>query len=119
MPIKVVPIKQLTPHGRGRKPSAIETMDEFIELKTILTHGLKPFEAIEVELKPSKVKTMRELFKRRVTHYLKTLHADNYEVQGYRANGIDYVSVSHVAPDGSNGKEQPEQERHSPRPEAA
>jgi hypothetical protein len=98
MPIRICKASELTPHGRGRKPSAIEDLAEFVDVKTKLSYGLKPFEAIEVELPESPIKTLRELFKRKVSHYLKSLTLTDYEVMAYRAHGKDYVSVVNTMP---------------------
>ncbi len=112
MPVRICRADELTPHGRGRKPSAIEESEDFIQLKTKLANGLKRYEAVEVELAPNGIKTHRELFKRRVVKYLATLHMEAaYEVQGYRAKGKDYVSVANMEqPTGGNGRDKDEED---------
>jgi hypothetical protein len=103
MPVKIVKVDQLTAHGRGRKPSVADDLEEFTQVKTKLAHGLKPFEAIEVELPPSKIKTLRELFKRKVSRYVKELKLTDYEVQAYTVGGKHYVSIANMAAQPGNG----------------
>ncbi len=95
MPVRICSIDDLTPHKRGRK-SALENLPELAQLKTKLTHGLRPYEAIEVELPRSSVKNLRDSFKARVISYLRDLDIQDYEVQAYQANGKDYVAVVYV-----------------------
>lgn len=96
MPIRVCSTAELTPHPKGRK-SDLDRMPELNELKATLAHGLKPYEAVEVELPNSSLKNLRLLFRHRVTTYLKRLKLSNYKVSMYKANGKEYIAVSHGA----------------------
>jgi hypothetical protein len=96
MPIRICKASELTSHASGRK-SVLDTMAEWVELKTKLSNGLKPFEAIEVELPANtRLKALRQSFKNRVDAYLKKLNLTDYEVVSYVAGGHDYVSIWHV-----------------------
>ena len=97
MPVRICSVEDLTPHKRGRK-SALENLPELAALQTKLTHGLKPYEAIEVELPRSTVKNLRDSFKTRVVSYLRQLDIQDYEVQAYQAGGKDYVAVIYIPP---------------------
>lgn len=97
MPIRVCSYEELTPHRRGRK-SSLENLPEMKELETKLAAGLKPYEAVEVELPPSQTKNLREAMKYRILNKLKKLKMESeYEVHSYRANGKDFVSVANTA----------------------
>jgi hypothetical protein len=97
MPVRVCSVDDLVPHKRGRK-SALENLEELAQLKTKLSHGLKPYEAIEVELPRSPVKNLRDSFKTRVVSYLRELDIQDYEVQAYDSQGKSYVAVIFVPP---------------------
>lgn len=97
MPIRVCNYRELTPHRRGRK-SRLENLAEMKQLEIKLAAGLKPFEAVEVELPPSETKNLREAMKYRIINQLKKLKMEaEYEVHSYRANGKDFVSVANTA----------------------
>lgn len=98
MPIRICQYGDLTPHRRGRR-SSLENLPELKDLESKLASGLKPYEAVEVELPPSPVKNLREALKYRIINKLKKLKMeDAYEVHSYRANGKDFVSVANTAP---------------------
>ena len=97
MPIRICTIESLTPVTRGGHKSAVESLPEWQELRTKLSAGLRPFEAVEVELPSSPVKSLRELLKSRAKAYLKKLSLTDYEVKTYKGNGKMYVSISNTA----------------------
>ncbi len=92
MSIRVCRIEDLKEHKRGRK-SALQGLPEMAQLQTKLAHGLKPYEAIEVELPDVGVKNLRDSFKAYVVKYLRDLQILDYEVQAYQASGKAYVAV--------------------------
>jgi hypothetical protein len=74
----------------------LDNLAEWTELKTKLSSGLKPFEAVEVELPVNTgLKALRQSFKNRVDAYLKKLNLTDYEVMSYRTHGKEYVSVAY------------------------
>lgn len=98
MPIRICTYTELTPHRRGRK-SSLENLPETKQLDAKLAVGLKPFEAVEIELPKSPTKNLREAMKYRIINRLKKLKMEaEYEVHSYRANGKDFVSVANTAP---------------------
>lgn len=96
MPLRTCKLEELTPHPRGRQ-SGIDKLEELTELKAVLAHGLKPYEAVEIELPNTKIKNLRVLFRRRIIHMLKRLNLRNYKVNMYRAEGREFIAVSHVS----------------------
>jgi len=101
MPLRICKTSDLTSHMSGRK-SVIDGLSEWMELKTKLSNGLKPFEAVEVELPANtRLKALRQSFKNRVDAYLKKLNLTDYEVLSYATGGKEYVSVAHVIDPGT------------------
>src|ERR1700751_5427038 len=96
MPVRICKVQELTPHGRGRK-SSMDSLSEFLEVKAKLSYGLKPCEAIEVELPTTSPKSLQGTLKRHIVRYIKKLSLSDYEVQAYRASGKDFVSVTNTA----------------------
>jgi hypothetical protein len=94
---RVCKIEELKEHKRGRKP-ALLGLPELAQLKTKLTHGLKPYEAIEIELPDKGVKNLRDSFKAHVVKYLRDLNILDYEVQAYKSGDRDYVAVVYAPP---------------------
>jgi len=97
MPVRICTIKELTPHGRGRK-STMDSVSEFVEVRMKLANGLKPYEAIEVELPTDHAKSLQGTLKRHIVRLIKKLGLTDYEVQAYRANGKDFIAVSNPTP---------------------
>jgi hypothetical protein len=95
--IRVCRIEDLKEHKRGRKP-ALQGLPELAALKTKLTHGLRPYEAVEIELPDKGVKNLRDSFKAHVVKYLRDLNILDYEVQAYKSGDRDYVAVVYAPP---------------------
>jgi hypothetical protein len=93
-PIKVMDLETANQKYRQARKSSITGMDEWVELKTKLSDGLKRAEAVVVELKPDpKNKNLRASFKRNVRKLVKRLKMD-YSVRAMRSGDVDVVIVS-------------------------
>lgn len=95
MPIRICKIADLAPKARGRH-SIVQRLSEYIDLKTKLANGLKPYEAIEVKLEPSSEKGHRSIlqtFKRQVQDDLKRLGLTDITVSAYKSEGKNVIAV--------------------------
>lgn len=95
MPIRICTIETLAPRVRGRR-SVVQRLTEYIELKTKLATGLKPFEAVEVRLNPSSEKghkSILQTFKRQIVDDLKHLGIKDYTVSAYKSEGMNVIAV--------------------------
>ena len=95
MPIRICSIENLAPRVRGRR-SVVQRLTEYIELKTKLANGLKPYEAIEVRLNPSEEKghkSILQTFAREVKKDLARLGVKDYTVSAYKSEGQNVIAV--------------------------
>ncbi len=97
MSIRVCRIDELKEHKRGRR-SALTGLAELTQLKAKLAHGLKPYEAVEIELPDRGIKNLRDSFKSHIVKYLREVNILDYEVLAYRSAGKDYVAVVYSPP---------------------
>lgn len=95
MPIRICQVSDLAPKVRGRH-SVVQRLTEYVELKTKLANGLKPYEAIEVRLNPSNekgYKSILQTFKRQVQDDLKRLGLKDLTVSAYKSEGMNVITV--------------------------
>lgn len=100
MPIRICQVDDLAPRLRGRR-SFVQKLNEYIELKTKLSNGLKPFEAVEVTIPVSQEKGMKSIlqtFARTVKSDLKRLNLSDYVVEAYRSGNNNVIAVSNQPP---------------------
>ena len=94
MPLKIMPVQEADERYKQARRSALETLDEWVELKTKLSAGLKRAEAVVVELPTSKIKNLRPTFKRRTRNYIKKLRLP-YTVRAMKdSSGTEVVIVA-------------------------
>jgi hypothetical protein len=94
MPIRILTVEQVDSKYRQARKSVVTEMEEWLELKTKLSDGLKRQEAAVVELAlDPKNKNLRGSFKRNVRKYLRKLKLP-YSVRAMRSDGVDVVIVS-------------------------
>ncbi len=95
MPLKVIPLAEAETKFRQARKTALETLEEWRDLKVQLSAGIKPNSAIVVELpKNSKIKNLRSTFKRRSRNYVRKLQL-GYEVRGMKdSSGTEVVIIS-------------------------
>lgn len=100
MPIRICQVDDLAPRLRGRR-SLVQKLNEYIELKTKLSNGLKPYEAVEVTLPVSHEKGMKSIlqtFARTIKADLKRLNLSDYVVEAYRSGNNNVIAVSNQPP---------------------
>lgn len=95
-PVKVMTVEQAESKFKQARKSVVAEMDEWLELKTKLSDGLKRQEAVVVELEPDpKNKNLRATFKRHTKKYVKKLKLP-YSIRAMRSSdGVDVIIVSH------------------------
>jgi hypothetical protein len=104
MSIRVCRIDELKEHKRGRR-SALAGLAEVAQLKLKLSHGLRPYEAVEIELPDKGIKNLRDSFKAHIVKYLREVNILDYEVLAYRSGGKDYVAVVYSPPNAADLEE--------------
>jgi len=97
MPIRRCLTNEILKPKRGRK-AAIDTLEEFVQMKTLLSVGLKPQEAIEVVMPPNKPKNLRQTFKAKTVEYLREMGLYDFSVECYVSNGRNVVIVAYDPP---------------------
>jgi hypothetical protein len=95
MPLKNMSVAQADERYRQARKSALEALPEWIQLKERMNAGIKPGDAIVVELpKDSKIKNVRATLKRRARNYSRKMQF-SYSVRAMRDNsGVDVVIVA-------------------------
>lgn len=94
MPITIMAADEAAERFKQARKSALETLEEWRNLKVKLGAGLKRGTAIVVELpKDSKIKNLRSTFKRRARNYVHKLQL-GYEVRAMQASGKEVVIIT-------------------------